>query len=230
VNDARAPEPPKKKRNWAVLLLPVGGAIVATALLAGRLLIAASYKNPSGSMLPTLTVGEHVLVNKLDKTPQRGKMIVFRLPEHPDQLFIKRIVGMPGDTIEMRGETLVANGKPVPACAVGDFTWHDEGEPEHKGRISLETLGDARYLVLHDAAMAGLVSSSGPWTVKAGEVFVLGDNRENSHDSRYWWGGMGGGVPLANIVGTVQGQAKATDVPPGTEALKPKLAECLSAP
>jgi signal peptidase I len=227
VTDAPAPTNPEKtQRNWVAIALPIGAALVAIALVATRMTVAASYTSKSGSMLPTLELGEHVLVNKLDKVPQRGKMIVFRYPENPTQEFIKRIVGMPGDTIEVKGKTLFVNGKPAPVCLVGDYSYKADENETVAGELSMETLDGARYLVLHTRDTPAM--AAGPWKVKEGEVFVLGDNREMSHDSRMWNGGAGGGVPLDRIVGTVQGRAKPMAAPKGTEGLTSKLHECLT--
>jgi signal peptidase I len=218
---------PARKKNWLVILVPVAAVVVATLLIVGRSIVASSYKNASGGMLPTFAVGEIVFVNRLDKTPARGKTIVFRSPENEGQEFVKRIVGVPGDTIEIRGTTVVVNGKPAPTCDLGELAYDDEGR-RATGQVQLETLDAARYLVMHTPAYGSM--PAGPWTVRAGEVFVMGDNRENSHDSRTFNGGAGGGVPLDHIVGTVQGPARATVVPTGAEGLKEKLAACLSTP
>jgi signal peptidase I len=212
-----------KKRNWLVLVGAGLVLVVVVALVYVRLAVAGAYKVPAGSMLPTLAVGSHVAVSKVDRDPTRGRVIVFHYPEHPDQDFVKRIVGLPGDTIAGSGTEILVNGKPIARCLVGSWGYDDEGT-KRTGEIWLEALDGAQWLVFHDAGSAGF-TPAGPWTVAPGEVFVLGDNRENSHDSRMFFSGNGGGVPMRLIVGTVIGVGVPT-LPKDADALKPALEAC----
>jgi len=206
----------------------VGTAIaIATTLVVARNFLAGSYKVPSSSMVPTITNGEHILVNRTDKAAGRGKVIVFRSPEHPEQEFVKRIVGMPGDVVAVKdGTTLVVNGKATPSCTVGAWKLVEADGSSHEGDLVVESLDGTRYLVFHERGLgAGL--PAGPWTVKPGESFVMGDNRANSHDSRMWFMGQGGGVPNESILGTVRPQG-AIGLPLGAESLKEKLKACVA--
>jgi signal peptidase I len=127
--------------------------------------------------------------------------VVFRFPENPDQSFIKRVIGLPGDRIETQGGDVSINGWPIPTCALGPY-----GQPNSKEMLEIvvEFLGDQAFLVARSSSLAGAIQRhGGPWTVKPNEVFVLGDNRDNSHDSRMWHAGVGGGVPASLL----QGQA-----------------------
>jgi signal peptidase I len=216
---------PATKRNWLVLVGAALVLVVAAALVYVRLGVAHAYKVPAGSMLPTLAVGSHIAVSKLDKEPARGRVIVFHYPERPEQDFVKRIIGLPGDTIASNDTELLLNGKPIPRCRVGAWSYDEEGAPAHAGELWLEALDGSRWLVFHDTASP--LPPGGPWTVAAGEVFVAGDNRENSHDSRSWFGGKGGGVPVGLIVGTAIGVGVPT-LPRGAEGLKPALDSCLT--
>ena len=162
-------------------------AIVALALAFFiRAFFVQAYKIPSGSMLPTLQIGDHLLVNKLVYglrvpisgkrffdffAPERGDIIVFVYPEDPDKDFIKRVVGIPGDVIEIRDKQLFRNGLMV----------DEEDEPY------------AQHL---EPLRPGPRDNWGPETVPEGHVFVLGDNRDRSADSRFW-----GFVPFENIHG-----------------------------
>jgi signal peptidase I len=177
------------------------------------------------SMLPTIDVGTRIDVKKLDEVPARGRVIVFRAPEAPDREFVKRVVGLPGDTISISGQEIVLNGTPIPRCRLGAWRYGDAGGKFHTGELWLEALGGTKWLVFHEAAAKA--GPTGPWKVAPGEVFVLGDNRENSHDSRVWFGGKGGGLPLRLIVG---GATTVADpgLPKGAESLAAALRACLS--
>ncbi len=223
---AETKKPKTTKKTKTVLL--VGAGVVLFAIIFLRVVVVQSYKNPSGSMLPTLAVGERVLTTPFGATPRRGLAIVFRYPEHPDQSFMKRIVGMGGDRIEVAedGETKI-NGWPIPRCKLGAWTHVDPDSPaeKHEYVMYLEHLGQERYLVVQEPKST--FGSSGPYSVKEGESFVLGDNRNNSHDSRMWYGGNGGGVPRDHVQGRVLFRSE-PKLPPGGEALAGALAECLA--
>jgi signal peptidase I len=170
---------------------------------------------------------------------------VFPFPEHREQHFVKRIVGMPGDTLYFRhGGHPTINGLEVPSCRVGWATYRDQDtwRTKHEGEVYLEVLGDRPYLAFYDAAVPR--SDEGPYTVKTGEVFVLGDNRLNSHDSRMWYMGQGGGVPLSTVIGVpfvvwlaqndqgVDWSREGVDlrtltVPPSLRDLQPAVDACL---
>ena len=193
--------------------------LVAIAVaMALRTFVVEAFKIPSGSMIPTLQVGDHIFVNKFSygpaipwthkrvwtrMPPDRGDVMVFAFPEHPEQDFIKRVIAIPGDKLEARSGHPIINGWEVPSCPVGVYAYDevDSPLPRHEGDLYVEFLEDEAYLTLYDHAAGGFPEYQGPFFVKPGEVYVMGDNRNNSHDSRMWWGGQGGGVPFENIKG-----------------------------
>ena len=161
------------------------------------------FQIPSSSMVPTLEVGDYILVNKYTfgirlpvvrtkvlglNEPQRGDVMVFFPPHMNDTYFIKRVVGLPGDTISYRNKRLYVNGKEVPAETLAVLP---EGASRYE--LGLETLGDARHLVQEDQSRPARDFSV---LVKPGHYFMMGDNRDNSSDSRVW-----GQVPEKDIVG-----------------------------
>lgn len=219
-----------KKNTWlvvALIALPTLVVIVIVALVVLRFTVANPYKVPSASMIPTLAPDSHVIVDKTDKATPRGRVIAFKYPEHPEQEFIKRVIGLPGETISANDTEILIDGKPIPRCRVGDWTYTDPNDAvgTHTGVLWLEALDRAKWLVFHDSG--AFVAAEGPWTVAPGEVFVLGDNRENSHDSRMWWAGKGGGVAPALLVGSVSG-TDAPVLPRGAESLKSAFDACVT--
>jgi signal peptidase I len=189
--------------------------MVAMAL---RSFVIEAFKIPSGSMIPTLQVGDHIFVNKFtygpaipftkkrfwqNMPPNRGDVMVFAFPEQPAQDFIKRVIAIPGDKLEARNGHPWINGWEVPHCYVGvySYTEVDVPVPTHEGDLFVEFLEDEAYLTLFDRQSGGFPEYQGPFEVKPGEAWVMGDNRNNSHDSRMWFGGQGGGVPFENIRG-----------------------------
>jgi signal peptidase I len=170
-------------------------------------------------MLPTLQIQDHIFVNKFaygpnipftnarvweNMPPHRGDVMVFEFPdpnpENPRQDFIKRVIALPGDTLVVDKGHPIINGWTVPNCHVGEYEYREGDENSVKrGDLFVEFLGDESYLTLFEEERAE--GRQGPYQVKPGEVWVLGDNRNNSSDSRAWNRGLGGGVPLANIKG-----------------------------
>ncbi len=230
-----------------------------------RTFVVEAFKIPSGSMIPTLMVGDHIFVNKFSygpaipytharvwtsMPPKRGDVIVFAFPEHPEQDFIKRVIVVEGDKLEARGGHPIINGWEVPSCRVGAWSYNDYDSPaRHEGDLYVEYLGDESYLTFYDRASGMFPEYQGPYFARGGEVWVMGDNRNNSHDSRMWFGGRGGGVPFENIRGRalfvwlsvsdngmdwsregapVMGRPR---LPPAARAtLEPQLERCLKSP
>jgi signal peptidase I len=136
--------------------------------------------------------------------PKRGDVIVFVYPEaqpdQPAQDFIKRAVALPGDTLVVENGHPIINGWRVPSCRVGPYEYREgASNPPKRGELFVEFLGEVSYLTLFEDGRTD--GEQGPYYVKAGETWVLGDNRNNSSDSRAWYGGRGGGVPDANLKG-----------------------------
>lgn len=169
------------------------------------------FRIPSGSMLPNLLVGDFIVVNKyaygvrlpvINKKvitiadPARGDVMVFRFPRDPSVNYIKRVVGVPGDHISYRDNKLHINGKIVSYDKQDDYIYRDISGGERKFFQFLEQLegesGEHRIILEEGSYAPGPIEL----TVPEGQYFVMGDNRDNSNDSRYW-----GFVPDANVVG-----------------------------
>lgn len=184
---------------------------VLLVILLVRSFIAEPFKIPSGSMMPTVVVGDFILVNKFtyglrlpvlnnkiwsNKEPQRGDVIVFRYPPKPALNYIKRVVGVAGDEVRYENKTLFVNGVQVPSTYVGPYTGPSEpgGRSMASGQVFDETLGAAPHRMMNLANSASM--GDGSWRVPQGYYFVMGDSRDNSEDSRFW-----GFVPEENLVG-----------------------------
>ncbi len=202
---------PWRKGELREMVESIGFAFGVALLLRG--FVVEAFKIPSGSMIPSLQIDDHIFVNKLaygpllpwTKTrlwrslpPKRSDIIVFAYPENPEQDFIKRVVGLPGDRVEVRAGHPIINGFSIPFCRVGKYSFAEgDHSIQRDADLYVEYFEDRAYLMLYEGDRTG---DFGPYTVKPSEVFVLGDNRNNSHDSRAWFG-HGGGVPFENIRG-----------------------------
>ncbi len=206
--------------DWTAGLFPV---IVVVFLL--RSFLFEPFKIPSGSMIPTLMINDLILVNKFhygvrlpvinqkildNHSPQRGDVMVFRYPPKPSLDYIKRVVGVPGDEVAYLNKQLTVNGKPYVKKSLPDF--FDEDVLSYSKQFE-ETIaeGQRHYRILNDEARPSFVQAADDFPyrdqcrystegvvckVPAGHYFMMGDNRDNSLDSRYW-----GFVPEKNIVG-----------------------------
>ena len=177
------------------------------------------FKIPSGSMMPTLLAGDYILVNKFTygfripilnniivemNKPKRGDVIVFHYPPDPKIDYIKRVVGVPGDTIQYQDKQLIINGKKLDVTFTNDYEYEMQGANIISARKSVEKLGDVPHdILVHDipnqynADMPGAKLQDGETiTVPNDSYFAMGDNRDNSADSRVW-----GFVPEHNLVG-----------------------------
>lgn len=183
------------------------------------------FKIPSSSMVPTLQIGDLILVNKFTygvrlpiinkkiidvNEPKRGDVMVFKYPKDMSMDYIKRVVGVPGDKIEYKNKKLIINGEPVSYTALPEYLYKEGDNGLKYFQHWEENLTGVPHQILTDNQAPGFVN---PWdfpnrdmctyntegficTVPAGQYFMMGDNRDNSADSRYW-----GFVPDQNIVG-----------------------------
>lgn len=204
--------------DWTAGLFPV---IIAVFFL--RSFLFEPFKIPSGSMIPTLLVGDLILVNKFHyglrlpvlntkitegAKPQRGDVMVFRYPPKPSLDYIKRVVGLPGDEVAYLNKRLTINGQVIKTAAVSEF--FDEDVMRYFKQYE-ETLGARPHRLLNDDDRPAFVPGADDFAFKRnciysiegvvckvpdGHYFMMGDNRDNSLDSRYW-----GFVPDKNIVG-----------------------------
>ena len=203
--------------------LLIGGGSLGTVMGIGLGLVFPMHRVLSGSMWPTLQAGERIFTARVAKQPFRGVILAFHHPEHREQVFAKRVVGLPGDVVATIGGELSINGWKVPRCTVGRAEMGG-ASAKHEGMLSVEWLGLASYVVFEEKTS---LIEPGKWTVAPGQYFVLGDNRDNGEDSRQWFGGAGGGVPVGETRGRIVGHEGA-ELPKGAEDLAPALAACLA--
>ena len=216
---------------WELLRTLVYAGLIAVGV---RTFLFESFNIPSGSMIPTLLVGDYLFVSKyeygysrfslpfsldlfegrvLGHTPRRGDVAVFRFTQDNSIDYIKRIVGLPGDRVQMKGGELFVNGTQVPRTDLGDYVASDENGTRMQGRRYQESLPGsgapgtaAAAPVSHQIlklTSEGQYNNTPEYLVPAGYFFAMGDNRDDSADSRF----MGtesddlGFVPMQNLVG-----------------------------
>jgi len=172
------------------------------------------FKIPSGSMMPTLLIGDLILVNKFTygirlpvinkkiidiSEPKRGDVVVFRYPENPSLDYIKRLIGLPGDRITYRGKRLFINGEPLQYKPISIYIGSGSGVNMTGNKLLQETIDGVTHQILVEPSPYEnhyTCMQNNEFVVPPGEYFMMGDNRDHSNDSRFWCT-----VPEENLVG-----------------------------
>jgi signal peptidase I len=220
-----AKDPAEGKKMWKKWLVEnvhsLGLALLLVFMI--RSSVIEAFKIPSGSMIPTLLIGDHIFVNKFAyglkipfsdlvtdhpiyvvkrEPPKRGDIIVFMYPKEESLYYIKRVIGVAGDTLEIRNKTLIINGRPVEREQVAGpeaqkvFDSLDDAKYSANNlELFKEKLPEQPHPILIDKNNF-LGENFGPITVPEDSLFVMGDNRDFSNDSRFW-----GFVPMRNVKG-----------------------------
>jgi signal peptidase I len=190
------------------------------------------FNIPSGSMIPTLLIGDYLFVNKLSYgygpysfnvslslfgvdlfkfgpvpmegrifagVPERGDVVVFKLPSDNETDYIKRVIGLPGDTVQLREGIVYLNGQPLSRERIGDFDEISDTGYNQRIRQYRETLPNGVSYIIHDLEENSVADNTREYVVPPGHFFMMGDNRDNSTDSRFL--GQVGYVPYENLVG-----------------------------
>ncbi|RFB96880.1 signal peptidase I [Rhizobium leguminosarum bv. trifolii] len=205
----------KPNALWENIKVIIQALILAMVI---RTVLFQPFTIPSGSMMPTLLVGDYIFVNKFaygyskyslpfspdifsgrlfGADPKRGDIVVFRFPPNPDIDYIKRCIGLPGDHIQVTDGVLYVNGKPVPKVADGTFTSDYKLDPGADVPVFRETLDTGKTYDTLDQSPVSRGDNTREFIVPEGHYFMMGDNRDNSLDSRF----DVGFVPAENLVG-----------------------------
>lgn len=205
---------------WETIKIVIEALLIAMVV---RVFFYQPFNIPSGSMKETLLVGDYLFVSKLSygyskysftssldlfngrffaAEPKRGDVIVFKLPRDNSTDYIKRLIGLPGDEIVVRGGVVFINGKEVPRVADGEFVTREDGGPPRRIKRYKETLPNGVSYHVLDSEPSGPFDNVGPYKVPEGHYFMMGDNRDNSTDSRAQWGV--GYVPYENLIGRAE--------------------------
>lgn len=203
-------------------LLKTAGIAVLIALII-RTFLFEPFNIPSGSMKPTLLVGDYLFVSKyaygysrysfplnlgpiperiFEKTPKRGDVVVFKLPSNPSTDYIKRVIGLPGDTVQMVNGRLFINGVMVPRTELSTKNVDDSDGRSVEMTSYIETLPGGIKHFIYEESDRGPLDTTRVFTVPDRHVFVMGDNRDNSRDSRV--SALVGPIPYRNLVGRAE--------------------------
>ncbi|MBN8951062.1 MULTISPECIES: signal peptidase I [unclassified Rhizobium] len=206
-----------KQQNalWENIKVIVQALVLAMII---RTFLFQPFTIPSGSMMPTLLVGDYIFVNKFaygyskysmpfspdlfsgrifGSEPQRGDVVVFRFPPNPDVDYIKRVIGLPGDRVQMKNDILYINGQAVPREPHGTFASDYSQEPGDHIAVYSERLPDGKVYDTLDLSPNSRGDNTQEYVVPPGHYFMMGDNRDNSDDSRF----DVGYVPAENLIG-----------------------------
>ena len=214
-----------KKTNqdgWAETLKTIVYAVVIAVSV--RTVAFEPFNIPSGSMIPTLLIGDYLFVSKYSygyshysmllspnlfsgrifgKEPKRGDVAVFRNPKDVDTDFIKRVIGLPGDRIQMKNGILNINGEPVARRQISDFIDRDHDGTYERAAQYVETLPNGvEHLIIEYHGDTGEYDNTQEYLVPPGHYFMMGDNRDNSRDSRFL--DSVGYVPAENLIGRAE--------------------------
>ena len=215
---------PSRLRRWTKTVVDL--AFVVLVVLAAKAAIAEPFYVPSGSMEPTLLIGDELLATKfpygystaslpaildlpsspriLGALPKRGDVVVFRWPGDRSQVWVKRVIGLPGDRIAMRGGQVVINGEPAQLVRDGLGEMESESGTQTPTQRLIETLPGGRQHAIFKIVAREPLDNMPEVTVPAGHLFVMGDNRDNSADSRVPVNAGGVGLlPVTDLVGRV---------------------------
>ena len=205
----------KPNALWENIKVIIQALVLAMVI---RTVLFQPFTIPSGSMMPTLLVGDYIFVNKFaygyskyslpfspdifsgrifGSDPKRGDIVVFRFPPNPDVDYIKRVVGLPGDHIQVTDGILYINGKPVPKVPDGAFNSDYKLDPGQDVPVFRETLDTGKTYDTLDQSPVSRGDNTREFIVPEGHYFMMGDNRDNSLDSRF----DVGFVPAENLVG-----------------------------
>lgn len=198
-----------KERSWGEYLVSLLVAAVLAVIV--RSCVVTAYKVPTGSMQPTLKPGDFIFATRFDygfhipwsdkvlaaSLPERGDVVVFSYPSQPQVNYVKRVVGLPGDTVELKAGELIVNGE---RFAYEDISEARSGDNPNSAIFKiLQERSKNTHAISIIREKAKTSPSFGPLTVPPNEIFLLGDNRDASDDSRYW-----GTVPTVQIFGKVR--------------------------
>lgn len=233
------PSPSTARRLWREAVELVQVVVVALVLATSFQTVAfQTFTIPSSSMEPGLVTGDYLVVSKFrygwsraslpvilplpsgrvfGRSPRRGDVIVFRLPRDPEQVWVKRLIGLPGDRIQVQGGVVFVNQLALPQSVIGRTFDHDN--PQRPVRLVRETGPDGRSHILYDGGSGQAGDDTGIYVIPPGFYFMMGDNRDNSLDSR-WPQEVGVGLlPATNVIG--RAEMIVASWQPGASLLKP---------